>query len=75
MYGIIFELYICGTQLNVLFISRTNVKCDEYNNSPLIFMYNIGSFTGPNQTWEIGRVSMKTRRYVGNREGKNHYGI
>ena len=27
-------------------------------------------FTGPNQTWEIGRVSMKTRRYVGNREEK-----
>ena len=22
-------------------------------------------------TWEIGRVSMKTRRYVGNREEKN----
>ena len=31
--------------------------------------------TGPNQTWEIGRVRMKTRRYVGNREEKNHYGI
>ena len=31
--------------------------------------------TGPNQTWEIGRVSMKTRRYVGNLEEKNHYGI
>ena len=27
-------------------------------------------FTVPNQTWEIGRVSMKTRRYVGNREEK-----
>ena len=26
--------------------------------------------TGPNQTWEIGRVSMITRRYVGKREGK-----
>ena len=32
-------------------------------------------FTGPNQTWEIGRVSMKIRWYVGNREGKNNYGI
>ena len=32
-------------------------------------------YTGPNQTWEIGRVSMKTRRYVGNREENNHYGI
>ena len=26
--------------------------------------------TEPNQTWEIGRVSMKTRRYVGNPEDK-----
>ena len=33
------------------------------------------SFTGPNQTWEIGRVSMITGWYVGKREEKNHYGI
>ena len=26
--------------------------------------------TGPNQTWEMGRVSMTTRRYVGTRENK-----
>ena len=26
--------------------------------------------TGLKQTWEIGRVSMKTRRYVGKREEK-----
>ena len=32
-------------------------------------------FTGPNQTWEIGRVSMITMRYVGKREEKNHHGI
>ena len=28
------------------------------------------NYTGPNQTWEIGRVIMKTRRHVGNREEK-----
>ena len=28
-------------------------------------------FTGFNQTWEIGMVSMMTRRYVGKREGKS----
>ena len=27
-------------------------------------------YTGPNQTWEIGRVSMITRQYVGKREEK-----
>ena len=27
-------------------------------------------YTGPNQTWEIGRFRMITRRYVGNREEK-----
>ena len=32
-------------------------------------------YHGANQTWEIGRVSRKTRRYVGKREKKNHYGI
>ena len=40
----------------------------------IIYFYSI-MITGVNQTWEIGRVSMKTRRYVGNREEKNHFGI
>ena len=35
-------------------------------------LYNV---TGPNQTCEIGRLSMITRRYVGNQQEKNHYRI
>ena len=41
----------------------------------LVPMPHAHSVTVPNQTWEIGRVSMITRRYVGKREDKNHYGI
>ena len=37
--------------------------------------FKMSYYTGPNQTWEIGRVSMITRRYVGKQEEKNHYGI
>ena len=36
---------------------------------------HISSETGLKQTWEVGRFSMITRRYVGKREEKNHYGI
>ena len=35
-----------------------------------VYWLQYSVYTGPNQTWEIGRVSIKTRRYVGNREEK-----
>ena len=60
-----------GFQVTILAASVLNV-CVRPNYCRLV---SADSSTGPNQTWEIGRVSMKTRRYVGNREGKNYYGI
>ena len=41
----------------------------------LIYILPSVNITGPNQTWEIGRVSMITRWYVGKREVTNHYKI
>ena len=34
------------------------------------FRFSYPNLTGPNQTWEIGMLSMITRRYVGKREEK-----
>ena len=55
--------------------NKGNVPRVQVVTAIIIWLSRMRGITGPNQTWEIGRVSIKTRRYVGNREYKNRYGI